>query len=305
MAGAFTHLAIMDEAAVPFPATEKIGKILRFQRKFVAMGCVSPDIPYLAVLDKDASIWANIFHYEKTNGIVHNGLHSLAAVKDQNESWQCQLAWLAGYVCHLVTDATIHPVVEAIVGPYSDSETHSRHGICEMIQDVFIFKEVKNLEISTSEFSTLLRECRDHPCFPKVIDFWNQHAKTNIPSASGMSGETFLKAFIDLLDLGEGGSAIAGLFRRLGVKYFYRTVDDLNANSPELVKDYYQNIRLPNGLKGSFREDAFNYAVKNTIDAWSQIKRALFTTDNVLSIVPNWNLDTGIEHETGIRTYWR
>jgi hypothetical protein len=303
MAGAFTHMAILDEAVSKFPATKKIGKIFLKRSNYLTLGCVSPDVPYLAPLNR-GPFWANIFHYEKTNGVVQNGLHSLAVAKEKSDAWECQLAWLMGFVSHLVADATIHPIVEAMVGPYSDQESNRLHGHCEMIQDVLIFKEVKNIEVAAGEYTNLLRDCSNHSEFRKVIEFWDSHAFMNYPSAPKMSGADFVDKFISLLDLAEGGGSLAKAFRHLGVELIYRTEADLRKNYANEVKNYYENICLPTGLRGSFRINGFDYAVKNTVDVLSRIDRSLFTTDNVITIIPNWNLDTGVDQVSGVRTYW-
>jgi hypothetical protein len=304
MAGAFTHMAIAEFATHKFPVGQKFGDILRTYLNFLTLGSVSPDIPYLAYLAGGGFDWADIMHYHQTNGIVKNALHSLGSAKNKNKDWECQLAWLLGFVGHLVTDATIHPIVESIVGPYTDKDTNSNHSECEMIQDVMIFKDVKNLELSSAEYTNLLDACRSHSSYNKVTEFWSRHAKVNCATGGNFSAETVIDSYFNLLDTVGGGNILAGAFRHLGFKYVYRTYQDLTHNSNNLVTKYYNDISLPNRLKGNFRKDGFDYAVKNLVDAWSKIDRALFSTDNIVDIIPNWNLDTGIDQATGIRTYW-
>lgn len=62
-------------------------------------------------------------HYEKTKGIVRIG-HKMF-----QEVWLSRIAghevilvWLLGYALHLVADATIHHLVQAIVGPYEQNK---------------------------------------------------------------------------------------------------------------------------------------------------------------------------------------
>jgi Zinc dependent phospholipase C len=113
MAGAYTHMVIVAEATNSFPVDQKLGKILRQNKNFLAVGSVSPDIPYLAQLALAGSTWADIMHYHRTNGILNNALHSLSAAKTKGKIWEYQLTWLLGFVGHLVADATIHPIVES------------------------------------------------------------------------------------------------------------------------------------------------------------------------------------------------
>jgi hypothetical protein len=304
MAGAFTHMAIVSEAIRPFTADKKFGSILRTNLNFLTLGSVSPDIPYLAYLALAGFTWADVMHYHQTNGIVHNALHSLLAAKTRAKEWNCELAWLCGFVGHLVTDASIHPIVESIVGPYTDKGTRANHSECEMVQDVMIFKEVKNLELSAAEYTDHLQSCLEHTSFEAVSEFWSSLAKINCPAAGSLSVKNVLDSYFRLLDTAEGGNALAGAFRHLGFKYVYRRYQELKKNSPDLVNKYYSSIVLPNGLTGSFRKDGVDYTVKNLIAVWSKLDRALFSTENIVDIVPNWNLDTGIDQTTGKRTYW-
>lgn len=304
MAGAFTHMTIVVDAIKSFSVDKKFGKLLRENKNFLTLGSVSPDIPYLAHLAMGGYNWADIMHYHKTNGIVNNALHSLSVAKTKGKIWEYQLAWLLGFIGHLVADATIHPIIESIVGPYTDKDTNSKHRECEMIQDVMIFKEVMNLELSAAEYTDFLRACIKHPSFDKVAYFWGVHAEVNCSTAGSFPTKNIIDSYAKELDTAEGGNAFARAFRHFGVDYFYRTHSDITQNSPEYVNKYYLHIQLPNGLTGSFRKDGFEYAVKNLVAMWSKIERSLFSTENIANIIPNWNLDTGIDQEAEIRTYW-
>lgn len=304
MAGPFTHMTIVEGAIKSFPVDQNLGKILRENRHFLTLGSVSPDIAYLAHLAMEGPAWADIMHYYRTNGIVKNALHSLSAAKTKGKIWKYQLAWLLGFVGHLVADATIHPIVESIVGPYTDKNTNSDHRDCEMIQDVLIFKDVMNLELSAAEYTDLLNASFEHSSSGKVVEFWTVHAEVNSPTAGKFPADRIIESYNKELDTAEGGNAFAKLFRHIGSAYIYRTHSDISKNSPELVEQYYSNIQLPNGLTGSFPKDGFEYAVRNLVAVWSKIERSLFSKENIANIVPNWNLDTGIDQEAETRTYW-
>lgn len=304
MAGAYTHMVIVAEATKSFPVDQKLGKILRQNRNFLTLGSVSPDIPYLAQLALEGSTWADIMHYHRTNGIVNNALHSLSAAKTKGKIWEYQLTWLLGFVGHLVADATIHPIVESIVGPYTDKNNRDNHRECEMIQDVMIMKDVLNLELSAAEYSDLLRSAIEHSSFNKVADFWAAHAEVNCPTVGSFPTQKIIKSYVDELDVAEGGNGLARAFRHFGLDFVYRTYDDITENSPELVEKYYSNIQMPNGTTGPFRTGGFEYAAKNLATVWSKFGRSLFSTENIADIIPDWNLDTGINQDTDIRTYW-
>jgi hypothetical protein len=305
MAGAFTHMAIVAEAAKSFPPGRRFGDIIHANMNFLTLGTVSPDIPYLAYLKLTGFSWANVMHYFQTNEIVKNGMHSLAAAKIKDKNWECQLAWLAGFVGHLVGDATIHPIIESIAGPYTNPDSHSRHGESEMIQDVLIFKEVKNLDVDAAEYTDLLDDCRKSPSYAQVTSFWDAHALVYCPFDMSFDAEGFITSYFKILDIADGGNKLSKAFRHMeAIKYLYRDYTDITTKSSDLVKQYYAEIPLPNGLTGSFRKDGFEYAAKNLVDVWSVIDRALFSAEKIVDIVPNWNLDTGVDQTTGIRTYW-
>lgn len=173
-----------------------------------------------------------------------------------------------------------------------------------MVQDVMIFKEVINLELSAAEYTDFLMASIQHKSFDKVASFWAVHAEVNCSTVGSFPVQDIIKSYVNEIDTAEGGNAFARAFRHFGSGYFYRTHSDITQNSLDLVDKYYSNINLPNGLTGSFRNDGFDYAVKNLVAVWSKIERSLFSKDNIVSIIPNWNLDTGIDQDTDIRTYW-
>jgi hypothetical protein len=304
MAGPFTHMTIVEDAIKSFPVDGSLGKILRGNKNFLTLGSVSPDIPYLAYLAMGGFAWADIMHYYRTNGIVKNALHSLSAAKTKGKIWKYQLAWLLGFVGHIVADATIHPIVESIVGPYTDKDTNNNHRECEMIQDVIIFKDVMNLELSAAEYTDFLKSCFQHHSFSNVAQFWAVHAEVNCHTAGKFHTDKISESYFKILSTAEGANAIAKASRHFGSDYIYRTYGDIFKNSPDLEKKYYSNIQLPNGLTGSFRKDGFDYAVKNLVAIWSKIDRSFFSTENITNTIPNWNLDTGIDQQTDIKTYW-
>jgi hypothetical protein len=271
---------------------------------FLTLGSVSPDIPYLAHLAGSGFGWADIMHYHQTNGIVTDGLHSLAAAKERGGIWESQLAWLCGFISHLVADATIHPIVESIVGPYSNKDNRGNHQQCEMFQDVIMFKEVKNLQLTNSEYADFLHDAIDSDKFSDVAAFWKTYAEVNCSMYGSFNVERIIESYTNMLDTASGGNIFARMFRHLGKDIIYPSYNEIIENSPDLVDKYYRNVLLPNGRTGSFLKEGFNRAVDNLVNIWKDVERILFNSGNFQSIVPNWNLDTGIDQTTGIRTYW-
>ena len=115
--------------------------------RFCELGAISPDYPYLDIAHPDACQWADRMHYQKTGDMVKAGIDLIR--KLDGPSQQKTFAWLLGYTSHVVTDVTIHPVVELKVGEYQKNK--GRHRICEMHQDAYIFQRLNIGEIGLAE----------------------------------------------------------------------------------------------------------------------------------------------------------
>ncbi len=125
-------------------------------------------------------------HYENTGEFVKYGIANLLKLKEQDkqQDFEICLSWLCGYITHLLADSIIHPVVNAIVGPYLFNSGEHRH--CEMIQDTFIFHEIKKVELRYADYVDLIRMCSDEEdedlINPAIRDFWTETLKMSHPS---------------------------------------------------------------------------------------------------------------------------
>ncbi len=146
MPGPFTHIAICQSgmSQQDEPLGEELTQLLEGYCQFVFWGAVSPDLPYLSI-DLDGRAWCDALHdpnnrsQTKTNSLVISGFEALRHTwPHRTPADEIKYAWLMGYVSHMVADATIHPIVQAIVGPYEGNET--AHRICEMTMDSLIFE---------------------------------------------------------------------------------------------------------------------------------------------------------------------
>ena len=152
MAGTFTHWMVIEDALDKYrnkPNKHKYFSVLLSNSHFVLLGAVGPDYPYLSELKNNLlklHSWADRMHYEDTGEFIKCGIENLQPLKQDAQSFNICMSWLCGYVTHVITDTVVHPVVNAIVGPYMFNTTEHRH--CEMIQDSLIFKNIKNTEIS-------------------------------------------------------------------------------------------------------------------------------------------------------------
>jgi hypothetical protein len=229
-------------------------------------------------------------------------LRQIWPVKTPADEVRC--AWLMGYVSHMVADATVHPVVNAIVGtPYEEHK--EEHRLCEMTMDSLIFEEISHNDLTYGEFSDALKFCQESPYFLELLDFWEAQLNSSYPGmAHQPKPHTWFTEYTEAIDAAEGGKM--AIFRHLGLgNYFYRTPEDIQTNSPEDYQKYYGEVKFPGG-SGPFRSNGFDRAVNNVTHVW----RTLYTglTDLALAVpqvVRNWNLDTGGDQDAaGVITFW-
>ncbi|MEJ2093264.1 MAG: zinc dependent phospholipase C family protein [Syntrophobacterales bacterium] len=309
MAGTFTHWMVVERALTILdrrPQKHDYFPIILGNNHFVTLGAVGPDYPYLNEVLKEIiklkhHSWADRMHYENIEGFVINGIHNLQKLTGSYKN--ICLSWFCGLVTHLIVDASIHPVVNAIVGPYIFNSEEHRH--CEMIQDSFIFRDITKTEICYAApgdgFLGLLRMCSDpdhrNRIHPAIRTFWTSTLEMSYPG-----GENFFDKIVpdewheSFISKIETSADPIYLFRHMGedMHIVYKTTDDINAEEREKFID---NIKLPGGKVGNFKDHAFNKAVKEVIEIWTKLfdDIANNTTINSLPYIKNWNLDLGVD----------
>ena len=110
----------------------RTGQIVRYAvekfQNFCELGAVSPDLPYLDLLQSNSKGWANVMHYWKTADIVRAGVSWFAArnVEAGDPEALRALAWFFGYSAHVATDPTVHPVLAASGFAYATNPSGHR-----------------------------------------------------------------------------------------------------------------------------------------------------------------------------------
>ena len=309
MAGGFTHITLcMHIINENMGLNNDLLTLLYNNNQFVWLGAISPDLPYLS-LNGEQTKWADTFHEKSTNQVVLNSFNALRGEWPQKtESTEVKLAWLLGYVSHLIADATIHPIVQAIVGPYSIPENRDPHRICEMTQDSLIFHEINGIEITCSELSDYLKFCGAHDAFGELISFWTDSILSSYPNGSpDPDPKNWHSRYSKVIDFAEGGSGVAAFFRHVGPgeDYLYQKVADINAD-PKSLDKYYNQVKLPIGGAGNFLEYGFHKTAGHIIDAWNFIFQALRNQKEITSVVKNIHLDTGVDLDLpgDVVPYW-
>lgn len=309
MPGAYAHLTVVNRFKTPNSLKDIDGlqpdKQYQLNRwfRFVELGAVSPDYPYLTVLDDSAIIWADAMHYTRVGDRLKAGVHALQDLHGnaQDKSY----AWLMGFASHVAMDVTIHPVVELKVGDYAENSTD--HRICEMHQDVFIFEEMNMGSMDLAEFlGSGIGRC-SNPGNVEELDLdiatiWKRMLQTTDSDKFDNFYPEFnkwhqrFKIMID--DIAEETPRLPAFARHAlaGTGMAYPTPDELDST-------YLLDLEVPGGGTISYA-DLFNKARDNVIWLWSLIARGAFGFDSEYeTAIHNWNLDTG-RRPDGTLEFW-
>jgi len=137
-------------------------------RAYMNLGSLGPDLYYFEKLvrgfmgmvadgyvsAKAVTPWAYHLHSSRPNefalklieitfsDVVRKGKKVVLDVDDCRK-----LAYIAGHLSHIAADQIIHPVVNAIAGPYyRDGKNREEHRKAEVFQDYFLYEEVYRAE---------------------------------------------------------------------------------------------------------------------------------------------------------------
>ncbi len=306
MPGAYAHLTLVNllqnpmrlEAIDGFPL-QAIPTILRYG-KYIELGSISPDYPYLVLGDENASAWADKMHYVQTGQMIHSGIN---AIRQRSAQVQNKLlAWLLGYAAHVITDVTIHPVIELKVGPYAQNKR--QHRVCEMHQDVFIYRRMNLGNIGQAEFlDSGIGACGDphdrKSLDPDVKALWlsmlsdiyGEEADTNPPDI-----DRWHEGFRFIVDnIAEEGGRLIPIARHvaagLGLVY---------TKNP--YSKYTHGLKVPGGSMDY--DEIFDLALENVARIWAVVASGILENDeSYLSEIGDWNLDTGLD-PSGNLVYW-
>jgi hypothetical protein len=310
MAGTFAHMILVRTLCRPetldgiSALTAPMKRALMMQTSYAELGAVSPDLPYLKLRDDSAAGWGNVMHYWQTADLVRLAVPALGTLGDDDMGGAQRLAWLFGYVAHLVTDLTVHP---AIV-PYKGHETE--HRVCELNQDVYIFDKMGFGDVNRVEYLNNggIRDCD----LAAIAPMWTKALKANTtrqpvtmgPEVQAPTGtpepEKWHEHYVWAVDkfAEEGGRfpwITRHLLRKKSVLY------------PSLKKarqsEYVRGLRTPAGAIIAY-EDLFAMAQRNTLDTWSELAAAISQNTPAAFALKNANLDTGLA-DTGGSIFWR
>lgn len=307
MPGAYAHITLVNEVKEPSILElvegfdpRAISSILK-HFKFCELGAVSPDYPYLDVMNTGSAQWADLMHYENTGDMIKAGIQYLK--KMDGEEQRKGFAWLLGYAAHVATDVTIHPVVELKVGSYADNK--KTHRVCEMNQDAYIFQRLNLGEVGLSEhLNSGIWAC----CEPNsnqlnstITTLWNSMLSATYPAGFRDNipdihkWHSFFRRMVD--KIAEEGNHLTPIARHVAVNcgLTYPAIKHLDPQ-------YIYGLQVPNGRMDY--DQIFEKAKKNVTRIWSEIAKAVFHNDeSYMTSFGNWNLDTG-KDGNGRYVFW-
>ena len=305
MPGAYAHIAVVNAAQKESDAAglrKVTSRNLARDLKYLELGAVSPDYPYLALKSGQAA-WADNMHYTNTSMLLKAGV---ATVRTLPVATQARATvWLMGLAAHMATDMTIHPVVELRVGEYSQNK--GGHRRCEMHQDAYIFPLVMNVgeTAMTEHLASGIATCHsrsDADCIDEsVLATWMPMLRAAYPA-------------MYLESLPEPNTWHAGFQRVLGTlgkashlfPFARHVAADANINYPmadQIDESYIVGLHTPEGPMDYL--PLFERAKRNVLQVWKGIDEALESSESkFLNTLEDWNLDTGRSVSTGRHVFW-
>lgn len=301
MPGAYAHLTLVNLAADAatlrrsgFPE-EVLGAIQGWFR-FAELGALSPDLPYLDIVHPKAKAWADAMHYDRTDAVIRAAWAGLKGLDGDDR--EKAIAWLFGYVSHVVGDVTIHPVVELKVGTYAQNQ--KQHRVCEMNQDVHVFARLNIAAVDLADhLGSGVGLCGGPDGLdPAVRGLWAQALAAVHPGLDAPDPGAWHAGFCRIVETitAASGSRLVALARHVvpgdhGVVY-----------PPAADRAFIDTLQTPAGTLSY--DQVFDRAIANVQRVWRHLAAGLVAGDDAaLAILEPWNLDTG-RNPAGTLSLW-
>ncbi|CAM3715368.1 hypothetical protein VA7868_02397 [Vibrio aerogenes CECT 7868] len=301
MPGAFAHIVAVNQAFSDknlktfFPS--RIRRMLTVYQRYTELGAVSPDFPYLQISDTQQAEWANRMHYQQVGVLLLRMIEQVRQM--EGEPQERAFAWLSGFLAHVITDITIHPVIELKVGHYTQNKL--RHRQCEMHQDAFIWQRMGMGHIGSVErMSRHLLHCADVSSSRQLDQSIKRIWLSSLQSVFGEEEVTpdidgWFNGFVRVIGLVEDQYRLFPFSRHvaafLGLVY---------PDTDKIDSGYIQQLPTPSGYQ--HYDQVFDFAVNHILEYQSLLSEAVFHHGRV-DWLKNWNLDTG-HCEEGMLTVW-
>lgn len=285
MAGPFTHMLVCQAAQHALPSEAR--QLLAANQCFLLLGAVSPDLP--AVSDKvHDTHWSNRMHDRDLARLVVPIFSELKAAHCRNGL----LAWLFGYVGHIVTDVVAHPVVRLSLEHPGRGDQHQRS---EITTDTLVFNEIKTWPLKSADFLGWLKECNDdanHATYLQTMATWARCIAKVDHTFDGASSSVCSDWFAWYVNGIETATEIPRWF--FGLNYLYPRTNQISADDR---RDFYDDVTLPlpSNPHGPYKANVFDLAVRRLSSIWQQMWTRMLLADStgIDDLIPDWNLNTG------------
>jgi hypothetical protein len=310
MPGAYAHLTMVNRNKTPDALdsiqgfTDQMKFAVTQWLKFLELGAVSPDYPYLSVLHHAAPYWADAMHHDRVGDRLKAGIEYVRGLTGPPRDKS--FVWLLGFASHIATDVTIHPVVNEKVGVYEQNK--AAHRTCEMNQDVYIFRQMNFGSIAEAELiQTRIGTCNapgdEDALDPDVRRTW-EHMMTSASTTAERADypldvDGWHGSFKFMLDAAEETQRLPALARHvLREKGIVYPAED------EVDMGFIEDLAVPGGGLMHY-DDIFGKALQNVRGLWSVVGRGCYGIDDEYrSAIFNWDLDSGERTEDGQLQYW-
>ncbi len=291
MPGPFTHIVLASHAlyqALP-PA---MADILENRDVHLLVGANFPDMPYLASADE----WGNEMHYAHANRVITKGVQLIRDLA--GEARKRSIAWFCGHLSHMAADATIHPVVNAMAGKYTDGpECVVKHQVIETNWDAYSFHEyLKVGSTIESEYISGLKK-RFHDLEQQagleydISRFCSDLVQGAYPELGSADPKHWISRSMDVIDwIGEEGNrdVVAYIARLAGRGQL------LQIPYEKVNRAFIDRLVTPNYGIVTFNELA-NQTLANIAMTWVAFWNMLATgEDPTYPLASHWDLDSGM-----------
>ena len=316
MAGTFTHWLVVQKAVEILAErfeTGQLAALLVRHKHWVHIGAQGPDYPYEGFIRaRTGTNWADLMHYDRTGDftrVLGSCVHRALAPEApwQRPDQDLLKAWYLGYISHVLADVIIHPVVQAIVGPYS--ENRREHGRCEMVQDSLLHSEIRGRPLAYDYWIKKLLLTPAGEELPDVIgSVWGE-ALSTLYRAQWIQGTPLVydwhRHFLRATKVRQSPPA---LFRHIGEDFGLSYPFPGEIPQDEAVR-FYERVALPDGVGVRHFREIFESATKEVAEKWAEASAELETAGSEalqLVFLRNWDLDTGVssDHPDEGPTYW-
>jgi hypothetical protein len=272
--------------------------------QYFMMGAVSPDMPYLDVLGGEtAKAWADCMHLRNVAERIRAGV---AAVVDLPPASQGKaLAWLLGFVEHVVFDVYMHPIVNSIAGGVYSSETKDKHAECEMHQDAYIVKnefgirDVLDGDIVSNMLSGANLHFVEDAIDPDIETVWKAMLLESCPDLYRKKEPDiggWYRAFRQIMEILEGADGLVSVARHIAGSKLYPKFKKINVA-------FTDQIETPSGEKMKY-DMLFDAARWKVVDCWKEIATAVVRGQKIdCHAMSGWNLDSGQDGD-GKFVFW-